>query len=142
MWNRLLPRNRANARWLINLDVETQLEQLVLEIGTGGVPVYLPPGGLTTTGFASLYGRPVMPVEQCSELGNVGDIILTDLSDYRLIRKGGIDMANSVHVYFTTDKNLFKFRTRINGQPKSHNPITAAQGTTTRPSPVLLASRA
>jgi hypothetical protein len=38
------------------------------------------------------------PVEYCATLGTVGDIALVDLSKYRLIRKGGVEQASSIHV--------------------------------------------
>jgi hypothetical protein len=50
------------------------------DIGTGGVPVYLPPGGLSESPYAILKGRPVIPVEYCATLGTVGDIILADFT--------------------------------------------------------------
>src|SRR3990167_5068306 len=69
MWSRMYAASRANAVWLINQDIEPQLDNLQLAIGTGGVPVYLPPGGLSETPFARLKGRPVIPVEYCPTLG-------------------------------------------------------------------------
>ncbi|GAG44989.1 unnamed protein product, partial [marine sediment metagenome] len=33
--------------WFINQDIEPQLYQLTLDVGTGGMPVYMPPGGLS-----------------------------------------------------------------------------------------------
>jgi hypothetical protein len=49
-------------------------------IGTGGVPVYLPPGGLSHAPFGTLMGRPVMPLEFCETLGTEGDIVLADVA--------------------------------------------------------------
>jgi hypothetical protein len=40
-------RMMADAEWWINQDCFPQLNALSMVIGTGGVPVYLPPGGLS-----------------------------------------------------------------------------------------------
>src|SRR3990167_645148 len=97
---RLWARSRPNAVWLINQTTEVQLHQMTLAVGTGGVPVYMPANGLADDGFDRLYGRPVIPVEQCPTLGTVGDIVLADLGQYLLIDKGGLDAQESIHVRF------------------------------------------
>ena len=43
MWSRMWAPSRANAVWLINQDVEPQLWTMDLAVGTGGLPVMLPP---------------------------------------------------------------------------------------------------
>ena len=42
----------------------------------------MPPGGLSGQPYGTLLGRPVIPIEQCSTLGTVGDIILADLKQF------------------------------------------------------------
>jgi HK97 family phage major capsid protein len=59
MWSRMWARSPQNAVWLINQDVEPQLANLNQGVGVGGVPVYLPPGGLADAPFARLKGRPL-----------------------------------------------------------------------------------
>lgn len=44
-----------------------------------------------------------MPLEQYSAVGEVGDIIIADKSQYLLIDKGGINAASSIHVRFLYD---------------------------------------
>lgn len=142
MYHRFLPRNRANAVWLVNPDVEAQFDEMVLPIGTGGVPVYLPAGGYADSPYSRLKGRPVLPVEQCAALGDQGDVILADLSQYALIRKGRLQQATSMHVRFLYDEMTFRFTMRVNGQPMLHSAITPANGTNTRSAFVTLAARA
>jgi len=142
MYHRFLSRRRANAVWLVNPDVEAQFDEMVLPIGTGGVPVYLPAGGYADTPYSRLKGRPVMPIEQCAALGDQGDVILADLSQYALIRKGRLQQATSMHVRFIYDEMAFRFTMRVNGQPLLHNAITPANGTNTRSAFVTLAARA
>jgi HK97 family phage major capsid protein len=142
MWSRLWARSRQNAIWLINQDIEPQLFGMSLNVGTGGVPVYLPAGGLSQAPYGSLFGRPVIPIEQTATLGTVGDIMLTDLSQYLLIDKGGINTASSIHVRFLYDENVFRFIYRVDGQPVWNKPITPFKGSNTQSPFVALAARA
>lgn len=142
MWARMWARSRANSVWLVNQEVEPQMGQLSLAVGTGGVPVYLPAGGLSATPYSSLYGRPVIPIEQASALGDVGDISLVDLGQYLLIDKGGISAASSIHVRFLYDESVFRFVYRVTGQPVWNLPLTPYKGASTQSPFVTLAARA
>jgi HK97 family phage major capsid protein len=142
MWNRLIGSSRSNAAWFINQDAEVQLGRMVLPIGTGGVPVYMPAGGLTTTGFSVLMGRPVIPIEHCAALGTVGDIILADMSQFLYATKGGITTQQSIHVRFLEGETVLRFTLRNDGKGWWSAPLTAAKGGTTRSPFVVLATRA
>jgi HK97 family phage major capsid protein len=144
MWARMWSRSRSNAVWFINQDIEPQLYTMSLAVGTGGLPVYLPPNGLSGAPFGTLYGRPVLPIEQCSTLGTVGDIILADMSQYILATRGGIQAATSIHVNFVYDETAFRFVIRVDGQPWWNSPLTPYKGgaaNSTSPF-VVLATRA
>lgn len=143
MWGRLTPQARQNAVWLVNPDVETQMMQMQFP-GTGtAVPVYLPPGGLSAAPYGTLLGRPVIPSEANPALGDVGDIILGDLSSYlTVVKGGGIRQDVSIHLFFDYDITAFRFVFRVGGQPWWNSPITAAQvGAATRGFFVTLATR-
>ena len=143
MWARMWARSRQNAAWLINQDIEPQLMGMSLNVGTGGIPVYLPANGLSGQPFGTLMGRPVLPIEYCSTLGTVGDIILADLSQYLLIDKvGGVRQATSIHVAFTTDEMAFRATYRVDGQPIWRSALTPANGSNTLSPFVTLATRA
>lgn len=141
MWARMYARSRANAIWLVNQDVEPQLNTMKLTIGTGGVPVYMPAGGISGSPYASLFGRPVIPVEQCQTLGTTGDIVLADMSQYLLIQKGGLKTDVSIHFKYDTDQTTLRFVTRVNGQPLWRSPLTPKNGSNTVAPFVTLASR-
>ena len=96
-----------------------------LAVGTGGIPVYMPAGGASASPYATLYGRPVLPIEQCQTLGTSGDIILADFNDgYIAIDKGGMKKDVSIHVRFVYDESVFRFVYRFDGQPKLASAIT------------------
>lgn len=142
MWARLMGRSIPKAEWWVNQDTSPQLMALHQVIGTGGVPVYLPPGGLSGSPYGTLLGRPVVPLEYSNTLGTEGDIALADPSNYVMIDKGDIQYATSVHVAFLTDEQAFRFIYRYDGQPVDDKPVTPFKGTATQSSFVTLATRA
>ena len=110
-------------------NVEPQLHTLHLDVGTGGIPVYMPAGGLSGLPYDTLYGRPVLPIEQCATLGTVGDIILADFTNgYILAEKGGVKTDVSIHVAFLNDESIFRFVIRIDGQPVRSTPLIPYKG--------------
>ena len=106
MWSRLYAPSRRNAVWFIDQSCEPELYNLAMGVGTGGVALYQPPGGLSATPYATLMGRPVIATEYQVTLGTTGDIALFDLSEYQMIEKGGVQAASSIHVQFLTDETV------------------------------------
>ena len=141
MFSRMLPKSVLKAKWYINQEVWPQLFSMVLPVGTAGVPVFMPPGGISSSPYGTLMGRPIMPIEQCQALGTAGDIIFADLSHYYLADKSGIQSDSSIHVQFVTDETAFRFVYRVDGQPKVNSPITPFKGTATLSPFVNLATR-
>lgn len=141
MWSRCWGASRRNSVWMINQDCEPQLNSMALVIGVGGVPVYLPAGGLAGSPFATLFGRPVVPVEYASTMGTVGDIALVDWSQYAVIEKDSIQQASSMHVAFLTDEMAFRCIYRVDGRPTWHSALTPFKGTNTLAPYVVLATR-
>lgn len=137
MWSRCIARSRSNAQWLINQDVEPQLFGMSIAVGTGGVPVYLPAGGLSASPFGQLFGRPVRPVEQCKTIGATGDIYLADLSQYVVAEKGGVRGDVSMHFKFDTVEQAFRFIMRNDGQPLWQKPLTPHTGSSNTLSPFV-----
>ena len=138
MWSRMWSRSRRNAVWLINQDVEPQLHTLNIPHGTAGQLVYMPPGGLSVSPYATLYARPVLPIEYAPTLGQVGDIMLADMNQYQMINKGGIEAASSIHVRFIYDETCFRFVYRIDGQPKWDSTLTPKSGSSNTLSPFIV----
>jgi len=142
MWSRLYSGCRGTAVWLINQDIEPQLFGLQFPGSGTAVPVYLPPGGLSSSPYGLLMGRPVLPFESCSPLGTEGDIILTDLQAYMTAQKvTGLRSETSMHLYFDYDITAFKFILRVAGQPWWNKAVDPAQGSNTRSCIITLADR-
>lgn len=144
MWKRMWAPLRSTAVWLADQSIEQELEQMSITIGAGGVlaPIYRPAGvGVTVDGTqgyfpATLYGRPIITHEYGAALGTVGDLILTNLGEYTLIDKGGVDQAVSLHVAFLTDEAVYRFTYRADGQLNWNAPLTPKSGGATL-SPVV-----
>lgn len=139
MYSRMPANNRRNAVWLINQDIEPQLLSLNIAFKTdagaalaAGAPAYLPPGALSSTPYATLMGRPVIATEACGTIGDLGDIVFTDLSSYLTVKKvGGIRAEMSIHLWFDYDMAAFRFIMRLAGQPWLSAPITRHKGSNT-----------
>ena len=142
MWSRLYNRSRSNAVWMIHQDVLPQLMLLDIGVGTGGMPVYTPPGGFSQAPYGTIFGRPVIESEYCQTVGDLGDIILADWSEYQMIEKGGVQAASSIHVQFIYDETVFRFVYRVDGQPEWNSALTPKNGTNTVQPFVALAERA
>lgn len=141
MRSRLWSRSRGNSVWFINQDCEPQLNILSLTVGNNSYPVLMPASGVAGAPYDTIFGRPVIPIEQAATLGTVGDIMLLDLSQYLLCDKGSIQAAQSVHVRFLYDEMAFKFTYRVDGQPVWDLPLTPAQGSNTQSPFVVVETR-
>lgn len=151
MYYRLHARSRKNAVWFINQDVEQQLLTMSLAVGSGGSSVvsgvapngpnmYVPPGQMGNE-YGLMFGRPVIPIEQCQTLGTQGDIILVDMSQWVYVDKGTPDQATSMHVRFLTDEMTFRWIYRVDGQSIWHTALTPFKGSNTLSPFVTLAAR-
>ena len=137
MWSK----SKSNAVWFINQDIIPQLYSLNISVGNNAYPVYMPPGGVSAEPYGTIFGRPVIEVEQAGSLGSVGDINFVDLSQYLLIDKGGINAATSIHVRFLYDESVFRFIYRVDGQPIWKTSLVPYKGANNLSSFVTLGAR-
>jgi HK97 family phage major capsid protein len=140
MWARMPASSKRNAVWLINVDCEPQLDELTLAAGTGGLqPRFV---NYSNEGILTIKGRPVVAVEYAESVGTQGDIALVDLAKYRLIRKGGVQQASSMHVYFAQGEQAFRAFYRVDGQAMPRAAKTPFKGSATLSPFVVLDTRA
>ena len=143
MWCRMYPAGQSRAIWIANIETFPQLFSMEMAVGTGGVPVWLPAGGVSGAPYQTLMGRPLIFTEKCQALGTAGDIALVDLSQYKIGQKGGLKMASSIHLRFDYDATVFRFVLRYDGQPTWTSALTPKRGSNTlSPFVVLNSSRA
>lgn len=139
MWARKI--NGGNYVWYTNQDTDTQLASLTQDVGTGGVVLNRPNGGISAAPTQGLKGAPRVDTEFNATLGTVGDIVLADLGQYITISKGGIVQAASIHVQFLTDQMALRFTMRVDGRPAWVSPITPYKGSNTQSFFLDLATR-
>jgi HK97 family phage major capsid protein len=142
MYARMWGPSRSKAIWLVNSEVEPKLIGTTISVGTAGsvLPLYCPSEDADKP-FATMLGRPVIPVEYCSAPGTLGDILFVDPAEYLLTEKDGVQTVPSLHVKFLTDECAFRFTWRVAGQPIWHTPLTPLNGSLTVSSMVTLAAR-
>lgn len=141
MWSRLKVFNGNSVVWLANRDTFPQLATMSLVVGTAGVPVWLPAGGLSGSPFETLMGRPLLYTDHCSVLGTAGDLILADLSRYLIADdQQGAELATSMHLKFDYAQEAFRIIKFVDAQPVDTAVFTPHKGNTKSPI-VSLATR-
>jgi HK97 family phage major capsid protein len=143
MWGRLAASAKRNAIWVMNSDVESQLGLLSFRDGTSTpVPIYIPPGGVSGSPYGTLMGRPVITSEACPAIGDQGDIMVGDFSQYLSVTKGaGVRQDMSIHLWFDYDVTAFRFVLRVGGQPWWNSPIARTGAQSSRGFFATLAAR-
>jgi len=137
MRSRMPARLRSDGAWYINMELEPQLPMMTVKVlnvaGTewvgGGAPIYMPANGLAGQQHDTLFGKPIIPIEQCAAIGDKGDVFFLALREYLLIRKGALETAESIHVRFLYGENTFRFTYRINGAPAWKTSLAPYKGT-------------
>jgi len=124
------------AEWYANKTTIPELGQMTLPGGTSAVPVFLPTGGASATPYDSLMGRPLYWSEYCSVLGDAGDIILCDWSQYlvgKFATGPDMEVAESIHLKFDFNQRAFRFTFYIDGQPWVKEQIKPVKGNSISP---------
>jgi len=132
----------ANAVWVINQDCLPQLASMALSVGSGGVPVWMPANGISGAPYDTLMGKPIIWCKHSSKLGDQGDIMFADWSQYLIGQKAGQGkdgkFDTSIHLKFDADQTCFRFVFRIDGQPWWPSSIVPPMATTKYLSPFIV----
>jgi HK97 family phage major capsid protein len=139
MWIRMRPRDRANAVWVCNPELEPWLDILSIPAGTGALePRYVNYG---PDGVLRIKGRPVIFAEYSEALGTVGDITLINFAKYRLIRKSGTQTQSSIHVAFVSGQTAVRSIYRCDGQMVPRSAVSPYKGSASTSPCVTLGTR-
>lgn len=79
----------------------------------------------------SLFGIPVETTEKLPSLNTLGDVLLLDLQHYLIGDRQQIDIAFSEHVAFLNNQGVWRFVSRIDGQPWLRDKITLSDASST-----------
>lgn len=132
----------GNSIWLANHDVYPSLVTAHVTMTNDDIPVFVPGNGIDVPD--TILGRPVYFTEYANTLGDKGDIMLCDWSQYLWGTLGGgsIQSAESMHVRFVNHERTFKFYTYNTGSPWWKSALTPKNSSTTLSPFVTLAARA
>jgi HK97 family phage major capsid protein len=138
MYARLYRKGSGNAIWIVNDAVLPQLAEMAIPVGTGGVPVFLPAYGASGRPYNTILGLPVVFNEHAAALGDAGDVILADFSQYLIGQKNaGPKFDTSIHLKFDYDQTAFRFVYRVDGAPWWPSALTPHKATTSTLSPFV-----
>jgi len=140
MMSRMFAGSFKNSVWIAHQTTIPQLLQLSIAIGTGGsfIPVMTkgPAGGF------EILTRPVIFTEKTEVLGDKGDIILADLSQYVVGLRSDLRLDFSPHVFFATDQTAARLISRHDGMPLWDEALTLKDGSSSVSPFVTLNARA
>lgn len=126
--------------WLANHDTRPQLATLSISVGTSGTLIYQPS---EREGFPDmLWGRPIFYTEYASTVGDEGDLVLWNPTQYLEGMYQPLRSAESVHVRFVQHERVFKLWVRNAGASWWRSALTPAKGSSTLSPIVTLAARA
>lgn len=136
MFSRMI--NPTQAVWLANADTLPSLIDLKTDAGQ---PIWHP--NFTVAPGGTLLGRPILYTEHARTVGDKGDLMFVNPNGYEAFRKqGGIQFADSIHLYFDYNIRAFRWIFRVGGQPVLSKPVEPANGSATKSHFVALADRA
>jgi HK97 family phage major capsid protein len=138
MVGRLHPACFQNSIWIIQVSAIPQLLELSIPIGTGGSAY---PVLTESNGIWKILTRPVIFTEKTEKVGDKGDILLADLSQYICGLRKELRFETSNGPGFTTDEGYGRMIARLDGQPLWDEPLTLEDGSTTVSPFVTLADR-
>lgn len=122
--------NQGQAEWFMSGAVYSNIMGLESTLGQPVIqPLY------TVAPYGTLFGRPIniVPCMRGAN-GNAGTISFSDFGNgYIIGTKGGVKMANSIHLYFNTDEEVYRWVLRIAGGPTKAVTMTLADGRVVSP---------
>lgn len=137
MWRRCWGASRKNAVWLVNPDADA----MIANADWSDAPGIYKPAGDAFPGYSTIHGRPVVPSEYCATLGDFGDVLLFDPTQYALLDTGEVKIALSQEVRFHYDQTAFLIMLEIAGMPAWRSALTPKNSATTVSPYVALEAR-
>lgn len=130
--------NYNNAIWIANHDCLPNLMSAHLAGTNSDIAVWT--SSLQDGVPDRIMNRPVFFSEFMPTVAAAGSILLADWSQYLEATKGGVEMAESIHVRFENHERAFKFWTYNTGAPWWRSALTPNKGSNTLSPFVTLAA--
>jgi HK97 family phage major capsid protein len=139
MLGKLYPGSFKNSIWIFHQSAISNLLELSIAVGTGGsfIPVMS-----ESNGVFKILSRPCVFTEKTEILGDQGDALLCDLSQYAVGLTAGMRIDTSQHLYFETDMAVARLIERHDALPLWDTALTLEDGSTECSPFVTLAERA
>lgn len=145
MFARLHPALIKGAVWVANVNCIPQLlmlKQLIKNVaGTDNVGGSWIPIQIDGDGNMTILTIPVIFTEKLPVLGDAGDIILANFSQYVIGMRKELTLDKSHHVGFTRDTSHYRVIVRVDGQGSWKAPVTPRNGADTLSWVVQLGAR-
>jgi HK97 family phage major capsid protein len=136
MYGRLLPGGtRQSVLWGVHPTVLVKLLTM-----TGGDNLIFLGNDVTGKPRWQILGHDVRVSEKLPALNTAGDILLLDLQHYLIGDRQQIEIAYSEHIAFLTNQSVWRFVSRVAGQPWLRDKVTLADGSNTLSPFVALAA--
>jgi HK97 family phage major capsid protein len=98
VWKALPERYRANATWIMNVDVENEIRQLAAGADSAYYTVDLSAGGIGT-----LFGRPIRTTDYAPEFtgttGAANILVVGDFSNFLVAQRAGMSLELVPHLF-------------------------------------------
>jgi len=130
MLARLAPGSFARAVWLCHPTAFAQILGIVENYGTEGLSANNL-FRMNPDGSMSLLTRPLIVTEHCAIVGDLGDILLADFSQYAIGLRGELRLDTSEHVKFSSATLAHRAILRCDGMPTWDEPLTLRDASTT-----------
>lgn len=121
--------------WLANKSCLPQLVKAHTTMTNSDQPIFVHGNGTTVPN--TLLNYPIFFTEHCKQLGDLGDIILGDWSQFLVGEYMPLREESSIHVRFENHEQVFKFWIEIAGAPRWETFLTPENGPTQSPFVVL-----
>lgn len=139
---RLHPACWRNAVWHVTPEALPQLMTMKFPGSDPATPVWLPANQIAGQPFDMLLGRPLIVTEKAELLGDRGDLVLADWSQYAIGLRMSASLQMSEHAGFARDSVQWRLILRVGGQPLWSAAVTPANGGPTLSWAVVLGERA
>jgi len=128
MLSRLHPSCFNNAVWIVNPTLIPEL--LTMAIISAGATSFVPAVVQSADGSMNLLTRPLIFSEKMSALGDLGDILLVDLSKYCIGLRQEIILDKNIGPGWTEDAIDYRVIARCDGMGMWDAPVSPAHGET------------
>lgn len=140
MVSRFLPEGLASGEWDIAPEALREVMTMAVAVGTGGAPVMAVTA--PQAGPATLWGMPIRWTRKAvGRLNSVGDISLTDYSQYVIGDTMQMRVESSMHEQFSADRTVFRLMEEVDGRPQLLSALTPEYNGPTLSATVQLAAR-